>query len=139
MFVFVLAFEMQRVASINSSSQSLAATCFNAFSLSRTVALEPAPSREWRRVLEERGGTKWGTLKSRYKKREKTSPKNMKNNTNKGKSKLFKINRKEKMLGRSYSPVREPAQDQIAGRNPGAPAGGAGPYSVFPTCSLNGP
>lgn len=100
------------------------------FSLSRTEALEPALSHEWRHELEERGGTKGGALKSRYKKREKTSPKNMKNNTNKGKSKLCKINRKEKILGSLYSP--EPAQDQIAGRSTGAPAGGGWPYSIFP-------
>ena len=132
MVVFVLAFEIQPVAYTDSSSQFLGATCFNVFSHIANAALEPAPSPEWRRMLEERGGTKGGALKSRYKKREKTSPKNTKNNTNKGESKLCKISRKDKTLGRSYFPAREPARDQVSVRSTGVPAGGAGPYSVFP-------
>lgn len=39
-------------------------------------------------MLDERQGTKGEVLKSRYKKGEKTSPKNMKNNTDKDESKL---------------------------------------------------
>lgn len=79
--VFVLAFEIQRKAYIDSSSQFLAATCFNRSAATWDCGSRAYPVREWRCMLDERQGTKGEALKSRYKKREKTSPKNMKNNT----------------------------------------------------------